>query len=94
MIKRDSKEDITDFLQMPNKLSSKKKRQINKSKRKTSIREISSKKATISSLNSSDKKELLVPILTIKKSDPKAKDIDIAIIGADAYCATCYLKRN
>ena len=32
MIKRVSKEDITDFLQTPDKLSSKKRRQINKSK--------------------------------------------------------------
>ena len=83
---------MTDFLQTPNKLSSKKKRQINKSKQKTSIGETSSKKATISSLDSSNKKELPVPILATKKSDPKAKDIDIAIIGADAYCAACRLK--
>ena len=32
MIKRGSKEDMTDFLQTPNKLSSKKRKQINKSK--------------------------------------------------------------
>ncbi len=32
MIKRGSKEDMTDFLQTPDKLSSKKRRQINKSK--------------------------------------------------------------
>ena len=51
------------------------------------------KKATISNLDSSDKKELPVSILAIKESDPKAKDIDIAIIGADTYCATCHLKR-
>ena len=62
MIKRGSKEDMTDFLQTPNKLSSKKRRQINKSMRKTSIGETSSRKATISSLSSSDKKELPVPI--------------------------------
>ena len=34
MIKRGLKEDMTDFLQILNKLSSKKRRQINKSKRK------------------------------------------------------------
>ena len=56
MIKRGSKEDMTNFLQTPNKLSSKKRRQINKSKRKTSIAETNSKKATINSLDSSDKK--------------------------------------
>ena len=92
MIKRSSKEDMTDFLQTPNKFSSKKMRQINKSKQKTSIRKTSSKKTTISNLDSSIKKELPVSILAIKKSDPKAKDIDIAIIGADAYRAVCRLK--
>ena len=34
---------MTDFLQTPNKLSSKKKRQINKSKQKANIKEISPK---------------------------------------------------
>ena len=73
-------------------MSSKKRRQINKSKRKASIEESSSRKATIHSLESSDKKELPVPIPTTKISKPKAKDIDIAMIGADAYCAVCHLK--
>ena len=93
MIKRGSKEDMTDFLQTPDKLFSKKRRQINKSKRKASIRETSSRKATISSLNSSDKKELPVPLMEIKTSKPKTKDIDIAMISADAYRAACCLKR-
>ena len=92
MITKGSKEDMTDFLQMPNKLSSKKRRQINKNKRKTSIEESSLRKATINSLESSDKKELPVPIPTTKTSEPKAKDIDIAMIGADAYRAACHLK--
>ena len=92
MIKRGLKKDMTDFLQTPNKLSSKKRRQINKNKRKASIEESSSRKATINSLESSDKKELLVPIPTTKTSEPKAKDIDIAMIGADAYCIACHLK--
>ena len=92
MIKRGSKEDMTDFLQTPNKLSSKKRRQINKSMRKTSIGETSSRKATISSLGSSDKKELPVPIPATKTSEPKTKDIDIAMIGVDAYRAACCLK--
>ena len=84
---------MTDFLQTPNKLSSKKRRQINKSKRKASIEESSSRKATINSLESSDKKELPVPIPTTKTSEPKTKDIDIAMIGVDTYCAACHLKR-
>ena len=92
MIKMGLKENMTDFLQTPNKLSSKKKRQINKSKRKASIEKSSSRKATINSLESFDKKELPVSILTTKTSKPKAKDIDIAMIGADAYCTACHLK--
>ena len=93
IIKRGLKKDKTKFLQTLNKLSSKKKRQINKNKQKTSIEETSSRKVTISSLTSSDKKELPFPISKIKKLDLKAKDIDIAMIGANAYCATCYLKK-
>ncbi len=52
MIKRGSKEDMTDSLQTPNKLFSKKRKQINKSKRKASIGETSSRKATINNLDS------------------------------------------
>ena len=92
MIKRGLKKDMTDFLQTPNKLSSKKRRQINKSKRKASIEKSSSRKAIINSLENSDKKELPVPISTTKTSEPKAKDIDITMIGADAYRAACHLK--
>ena len=92
MIEKGSKKERTDFLQMPKKLSSKKRRQINKNIQMTSIRETSSRKAIISSLGSSDRKELPVPILAIKTLEPKAKDIDIAIIGEDAYRAACHLK--
>ena len=93
MIKRGSKENITNFLQTSNKLSSKKRRQINKNKQKTSIGKTSSRKATISYLNNSDKKKLPVPILAIKKSEPGTKDIDIAMISVDAHCIACCLKR-
>ena len=79
---------------MPNKLSSKKSRHINKSKQKTIIKKTSSRKATISSLDSFDKKKLLVPILATKKSDPAIKDIGIAIISADVYYIACYLKKT
>ena len=44
-------------------------------------------------MDSSDKKELPVPILATKELDPKAQDIDIAMIGVDAYCVACRLKR-
>ena len=93
MIKRGSKKDITDFLQTLNKLSSKKKRQINKSKQKASIRKTSLRKATINNLESFDKKELPVSIPTTKTSELKAKHIDVAMIGMDAYCAAYCLKR-
>ena len=92
MMKKSSKKDITDFLQTPNKFSSKKKRQINKNKQKRSIEETSSKNATINNLDSSNKKELQVPILAIKESDLKAKNIAIAMIDAEAYCTACCLK--
>ena len=44
IIKRGSKENMTNFLQIPNKFFSKKRRQINKSKWKMSIGKISLKK--------------------------------------------------
>ena len=56
MIKKGLKKDMIDFLQMLNKLSSNKKRQINKNKHKISMGESSLRKATISSLKNSDKK--------------------------------------
>lgn len=34
-----------------------------------------------------------VLILVIKKSDFKAKNINIAIISTNSYCAACYFKR-
>ncbi len=72
MIKRGSKEDMTDFLPTSNKLPSKKTRQINKSKQKASIGETSLRKATISSVDNSDKKKLQVPIPATKKSELKS----------------------
>lgn len=94
IIKKSSKEDIINFLQMPNKLSSKKRKKIHQSKRKVNSRETSSKKAIFSSLDSLEKKELPVPILVTIKSNPKAKDINIAKISADAYCVACHLKKT
>ena len=84
---------MTDFWQMPNKLFIKKRKQIIKSKQKASIEKTSSRKTTISSLESFEKKELLVFIRAIKTLGPKAKNINIAMIGVDAYCITCYLKK-
>ena len=93
IIKKGSKKDITDFLQTPNKLSSKKRRQINQSKRKASLGENSSRKAIISNLDSLKKKESPVSILATVKSNRKAKNTDIAMIGADAYRTAYCLKR-
>ena len=94
MIIRGLKEDITDFLQMPNKLFNKKRKQINKNKRKINIKETSSKKATISSLKSFDKKKLPVSIPATKTLKPKAKNIDIAMINVDTYCVAYRLKKT
>ena len=44
-------------------------------------------------MNSPDKKKPPVSILAIIKSEPKVKDIDIALIGTAAYCAAYRLKR-
>ena len=78
---------------MPNKLFNKKKKQINKSKQKINIRVTSSRKATISSLESSNKKELPVSILISKILKSKAKNNDIAMIGIDTYCVAYCLKK-
>lgn len=85
---------MTDLLQMPNKLSCKKRKQINNSIEVASLAEISSRKAIISSLNSRNNKELFVSIAITIKWKHKAKNIDIVIIGTDDYCATCLLKET
>ena len=43
-------------------------------------------------MENSDKKELPVLIPSTKTSKPNVKNINIAIIGADAYYAACHLK--
>ena len=74
-------------------MSSKKRRQIKKSKLKASIGEISSRKATISSFDISNKNELPVFIPATKTLEPKARDIDITMFGVDTYYVACRLKR-
>ena len=76
---------------MPNKLFSKKKRQINKNKQKINMGKTSLRKAIISSLDNSYKKKLPVLISASKKSDLKAKNINIAMIDMDPYYVTCCL---
>ena len=93
IIERGSKENMTNLLQISNKLSNKKKRQINKIKLKANIREVSSRKATISYLKSFDRKKLSVLISATKISKPKAKNINIVIISAKVYYVVYYLKK-
>lgn len=80
-------------MQTLNKLCNRKKRQINKSKQKISIKKTSLKITTISSLDYFDNKKLPVPILVVKKSELKAKNNNIAMISMHAYCVTCCLKK-
>lgn len=77
---------------MPKKLFSKKRRKIYKSNSKISLEETNLRKAIISSLNCPNKTKLLVFILPIIKSKPKAKDIDIAIIFVYSYYVIYSLK--
>ena len=84
---------MTDFLQTPDKLFSKKRRQPNQSKQKMNIRETSLRKTTINCLDSFDKKKLLTLLAATKTSELKDKNIDIAIIGANDHCAACRSKK-
>ena len=91
-LKRGSAEKIDDFLRTPKKTSKRKRRLINASKRKLSMDKSKPKTALTSTLDHSEKEGL--PILT-----PKAKvstfattKVDVAMIGADTYCAACNLK--
>lgn len=84
---------MNDFLQTSNKLSDKKRREINKSKRKTSLGKASSKKAIISRFNSLDEKELPISIPKTTKVKSEAKEIDITNIAAGPNNAACCLKR-
>lgn len=93
MMKRDSQEDKTNFLQTANTFFSKKRKQINKIMWKVSIGETNLRKATISSLDSFDKKKLPVLIPIIKKSKFNTKNINIVIIGANVYYTAFYLTR-
>ena len=69
----------------------KKKRQINKSKQKASIKDISLRKAIISNLSNYDKEQLSIFLLAIKKSSSKIQDIDITMVSANTYYIVCYL---
>lgn len=77
---------------MTNKLSYKKKRQINKIIQKANIVEISWIKTTNNSLDSSDKNQLLVSIPRIKLSKLNIKYINIALISANVYYLVLCLK--
>lgn len=78
---------------MPNKLFSKKKIQTNKSKQKISKGKTSPKQLLLAVWSALTKKNSQSPYQQQKKSDFKAKNIDISIIYADAYYITCCLKK-
>lgn len=80
-------------MQISNKLFGRKGRQMDKTKWKVSLREINSRKAIISSLNSFDKKKLLISILVMKKLEFKAQDISIAMISVNVYCVISSYKK-
>lgn len=94
IIKKGSIKDMTNFLQTSDKLSIKKKRQINKNKWKKSIRKTSSRKATINNLNNFDKIALLVFLAITKIFEFKAKNSDITMIDMNIYHITYCLKRT
>ena len=66
---------------------------MNKSKRKLIIDNTSLKTVIISSLNIFNQKTQLGSVLLKKQLTSNTKDINISIINANTYYATCYLKK-
>ena len=89
ILKRGSDENLDDFLRIPQKISNKKRRLINVSKRKQSMDKQKPETIVISSLDNSGIEGL--PTLT-RVSTLGTNKVDIAMIGADAYCAACKLR--
>lgn len=83
-------EKIADFLKTSRKMSKKKRRLINDSKRKLSIPKL----VIINTFDKSGKKGLLISALQTKRSTLTTKEIDMAIIGVDTYHMTCGLKKT
>ncbi len=89
ILKRGSAERIDDFLKIPEKISDKKRRLINASKRKIAMQKQKSETVVVSLLDNSGKKDIPIPPRTPPLS---TKKVDVAMIGADAYCTACRLK--
>lgn len=58
------------------------------------IKETSSRKIIINSLNNFDKKQFLISILVIKELLLKTQNINMAKIGENIYCTASYLKKS
>ena len=90
ILKRGSAEKIDDFLKIPEMISDKKRRLINVSKQKLALQKQKLKTVAISLLDDSVKKDM--PILP-QTSILGTKEVDITMIGADAYFVAYRLKR-
>ena len=89
ILKKNSAEKIDKFLKGPEEPLKKKKRLINVSKQKTSMAKSNHKTIVISTSNNFRKEDLPISIPETKVSTPGTKEVDIAIIGADAYQTMC-----
>ncbi len=90
ILKRGSAERINDFLKTPKKISDKKRRLINASKRKLAMQKQKSETVVVSLLDNSGKKDMPIPPQTPPLS---TKKVDVAMIDADAYRTACRLKK-
>ena len=89
ILKRGSAEKIDDFLKTPEKISDKKRRLINASRRKLAMQKQKPETVVISSLDNSGKKDMPIPT---RAPALGTKEVDVAMIGADAYRAACRLR--
>lgn len=83
-------EKIDDFLEIPKNISKKKRRFINASKWRSSIPKV----VIISTLHKSKINGLLILSLETEISTLITKQINVAMIDADAYCIACKLKET
>ena len=90
ILQRGRDENLDDFLSKTIMLSKKKRRLYNVSKRKLSADNHKPKMIAIRSLNNLDKIDLLISILTLTLD---ISVVNVAMIGANAYYATCKLKQ-
>lgn len=84
ILKRGSAERINDFLKISEKISDKKRQLSNPSKQKLALQKRKPETLVISILDNSDKKDIPIPSRSPKIG---TKEIDITLIGTDAYYA-------